>query len=210
MRDFRRLLRGDRAHARGHHAARAHAGAHGERTRIEDIQAGDEARHQRHEQRADHGAGDVLGHHAAAFRRIHAVALADDGQAGLAAHREGGADGFALDTQQQRQRQADDHGAEEMPELLEHQGPAGFAYLRQGPAYHQAQLSQERQQRVLQVAADAGLHGGVDAGASGQALAEGRHDRADEDGPQHRLQNDLARAHRERDAADRFRNDHHQ
>ncbi|KAG1180821.1 hypothetical protein G6F35_016097 [Rhizopus arrhizus] len=130
--------------------------------------------------------------------------------AGLAAHREGGADGFTLDAKQQRQRQADGHGAEEVAEFLEHQGPAGFAHLRQRSAHHQAQLGQERQQRVLQIAADAGLHGLVDARTRRQALAESGHDRADEDGPEHRLQNDLARAYRERDTADRFGNDDHQ
>ena len=99
---------------------------------------------------AEYGAGDVFRQHAASLRAIHAEALADDGEARLAPHREGGADGFALDAEQQRHRQAEHHGAEEVAELLEHQRPAGRQDLRHRAAHQKAELGDEDEQRRLQ------------------------------------------------------------
>lgn len=83
------------------------------------------------EHSANYRAGDVFGKHTAAFRGVHPIFFADDRKARLPADREGGADGFAPDAEQERDRQAEDHGAEEMTQLLKQERISRSKYLRQ-------------------------------------------------------------------------------
>ena len=64
--------------------------------RVKYLEAGNPARQQRDEHRAEYRAGDVLREHAAAFGRVHPIFLADDCKARLAAHGKCSANGFAL------------------------------------------------------------------------------------------------------------------
>ncbi|MDT4843105.1 hypothetical protein FQZ97_770260 [compost metagenome] len=172
------------------------------------MQAGDEARQHRDEQRAQHGAGDVLGQHAATFGRGHAVLLSDDHEVALAAHREGGAHGLALDAQQQRQRQAQRQGAQRMAELLEQQRPAGLLHLRQRGTDREAQLHHEQQQARVEQAAGQRLLRRGHAHHARHAPVRDAPGGGHEQRPQHRQQHHLAGADAELRRADEFGHGH--
>ena len=91
---------------------------------MEDAELSDDAREERHPEGAEDRAADVHAHDAAAFGRVEAEALGNDGDVRLAVNRVAGADRLTLHTENERNRKTEDERAEEVPELLHDEGEA--------------------------------------------------------------------------------------
>ena len=168
--NLRGLLGGNRTRRGGHHAARAHARAHGECERIKEIQASHQPGKYGDEHGAEHRTRQIFRKHALAFGGLHAEALADDRKARLAADRKGRANRLALDTEQQRNWQPEYHRAEEVTKFLEDQPHSRGREFGNGRAHQQPELCDKEQKRWLEDCSRRILQLGVDAHAGGHPL----------------------------------------
>ena len=99
---------------------------------MDHIQCDENGSHQAIEDGAQQRTGDVAAHNAAAFRRIQAINITNDGQAAFTRDREGATDCFTSHLKDQNgYRQCKEYG-EDIADLLQDQRQAGF--------YHRGQV----------------------------------------------------------------------